>query len=203
MMENTTESIFFISIGTLSVGIIILVIAVLAMRSSRRSVKLAEEHSGYLSDERERLKFLREEYHTLQQELEQERQECLEAQRRAEYFEREYKRLEESYQESLQHARKQLTQDLLEFLKSGSMLGGDWEEEAGQFRGTESQPHETHGSPDAQDLSEALPGEVEHNTASDRTLQEMPTNSQQEDTVTQKEEEGGPTTVWRRIRRPI
>ncbi len=77
---------FLVAAGTFLVAIVTLVVAILVLRASRRTAGLSEERMQYLSEERDRLAFLREEHRTLEEELRQERQE---AQERAERAERE------------------------------------------------------------------------------------------------------------------
>ncbi len=88
----------YVEVGTLIVGVVVLVVAVLALRNAQRSVQLAENRQDYLLEEKERMEFMREEHKSLQEELEhkrqefqtlqealkREKQERLQAQRRAE-----------------------------------------------------------------------------------------------------------------------
>ena len=106
----------YVEVGTLLVGVVILVIAVLALRNTQRSVQLAEYRQDYLLEEKERMEFMREEHKRLQEELEhkrqetqtlnealkQEQQERLEAQRRAEHAE------QEALRTATQRLRKQM-----------------------------------------------------------------------------------------------
>lgn len=93
----------YVGVGTLLIGVVVLVVAVLALRNAQRSVQLAEDRHDYLLEEKERMEFMREEHKSLQEELEQKRQETqtlnealkqeqqerLQAQRRAEHAEQE------------------------------------------------------------------------------------------------------------------
>ena len=93
----------YVGIGTLVVGVVVLVVAVLTLRNAQRSVQLAETRQEYLIEERERMELMREEHKWLQEELEHKRQEAqtlqealkkeqqerLQAQRRAEHAEQE------------------------------------------------------------------------------------------------------------------
>jgi septal ring factor EnvC (AmiA/AmiB activator) len=108
-------------VGALLVGIVTLVVAVLALRSSRSAVQLAEARNEYLREEQERLNQLRQQHKTLEEELVRERQERwslqeqlnqeqgqrLEAQRRAEIAE----------QEALKQATQQLREQMDRYLK--------------------------------------------------------------------------------------
>jgi len=89
--QNMTEALLFVSVGSiLSVGVATLIIATLTMQNGRRYVELAEAHMKYLREEQARLViFLREERQSLKEELEREREQRLEAQRRAEWASRE------------------------------------------------------------------------------------------------------------------
>lgn len=100
----------YVGIGTLLIGVVILVVAVLALRNTQRSVQLAEDRQDYLLEEQKRMEAMREEHKGLQEELKrlqeelehkrqetqtlnealkQEQQERLQAQRRAEHAEQE------------------------------------------------------------------------------------------------------------------
>lgn len=100
-----TDAIAFISIGTLCVGVVILAVAFLGMRSARRSAELAEHRMEYLREEHDRLVFLREERQSLEEELKRERQERMAAQQKAERAERERPA-------KLEQDRKLLTEEL-------------------------------------------------------------------------------------------
>ncbi len=110
----------FVIIGTLVVGVVTLVVAVLTLRNAQRAAQLAEERNEYLLVEQTRLKALREEHQglredllaerqarwSLQEELKQERQARLEAQQRAEKAE----------QEALRRATQQLREQMDHYL---------------------------------------------------------------------------------------
>jgi hypothetical protein len=89
--QDMTEALLFVSVGSiLSVGVATLIIATLTMQNGRRYVELAEAHMRYLREEQARLViFLRDERQSLKEELEREREQRLEAQRRAEWASRE------------------------------------------------------------------------------------------------------------------
>ncbi len=76
MTGGVKRAVDYIGIGTLLVGVVVLVVAALALRSAQRSVQLAEKRQDYLLEEQERMEFLREEHKSLQVDLERERQEC-------------------------------------------------------------------------------------------------------------------------------
>ena len=86
-----TEALLFVSVGSLlSVGVAALIIATLTLQNARRYVELAEDHMKYLREEQARLvAFVQEERQSLKEELAQEREQRLEAQRRAELASRE------------------------------------------------------------------------------------------------------------------
>jgi signal transduction histidine kinase len=93
----------FLIIGTLFVGVVTLVVAMLTLRNAQRAAQLAEERNEYLLEEQTRLRALREEHQglredlqserqarwSLQEELKQERQDRIEAQQRADQAEQE------------------------------------------------------------------------------------------------------------------
>jgi biopolymer transport protein ExbB/TolQ len=115
------EVIDVVNVGALLVGIVTLVVAVLAMRSAQSAALLAEARNEYLLEEQKRLDQLREQHKTLNEELVRERQERwslqeqlnqeqgqrLEAQRRAELAE----------QEALRGATQQLRKQMDRYLK--------------------------------------------------------------------------------------
>jgi len=115
------EVINVVDVGALLVGIVTLVVAVLAMRSAQSAAQLAEARNEYLLEEQKRLDQLREQHKTLNEELVRERQERwslqeqlnqeqgqrLEAQRRAELAE----------QEALRGATQQLREQMDRYLK--------------------------------------------------------------------------------------
>jgi hypothetical protein len=86
-----TEALLFVSLGSLlTIGTAILTIAALTLRNARRYVELAEQRMEYLREEQARLLvFLLEERQSLKEELEREREQRLDAQRRAEWASRE------------------------------------------------------------------------------------------------------------------
>lgn len=100
----------YVEVGTLLVGVVILTVAVLALRNTKRTLRLAEDRQDYLLEEQKRMEFMRGEHKGLQEELKrlqeelehkrqetqtlnealkQEQQERLQAQRRAEHAEQE------------------------------------------------------------------------------------------------------------------
>jgi Skp family chaperone for outer membrane proteins len=100
----------YVEVSTLLVGVVILAVAVLALRNVKRSLRLAEDRQDYLLEEQKRMEFMREEHKGLQEELKrlqeelehkrqetqtlnealkQEQQERLQAQQRAEHAEQE------------------------------------------------------------------------------------------------------------------
>jgi LPS O-antigen subunit length determinant protein (WzzB/FepE family) len=110
-----------VGVGALLVGIATLVVVVLTLRSAQSAVQLAEARIEYLREEQKRLDQLREQHKTLNEELVRERQERwslqeqlnqeqgqrLEAQRRAELAE----------QEALKGATQQLREQMDRYLK--------------------------------------------------------------------------------------
>jgi biopolymer transport protein ExbB/TolQ len=115
------EVIDVVGVGALLVGIATLVVVVLTLRSAQSAVQLAEARNEYLREEQKRLDQLREQHKTLNEELVRERQERwslqeqlnqeqgqrLEAQRRAELAE----------QEALRGATQQLREQMDRYLK--------------------------------------------------------------------------------------
>ena len=91
-MNTLTEVLAFLAFGALIVAT--LGAAVGALRSSRRAEQLGEDRLELLRDQHERLEVLREERRTLMEELDLERRERLEAQRRVERLTREHPHLE-------------------------------------------------------------------------------------------------------------
>src|SRR3712207_265530 len=81
-----TEALLFVGVGSLLiVGAATLAVATLTLRKARRYVELAEERLEYLREgQAHLLVFLLEERQSLKEELEQEREQHLEARRRAE-----------------------------------------------------------------------------------------------------------------------
>jgi uncharacterized membrane protein YhiD involved in acid resistance len=115
------ETMDIVDVGALCVGVLILVVVLLTLRSAKSAVRLAEARDEYLREEQDRLGHLREVHKVLQEELVRERQERwslqeqlnqeqgqrLEAQRRAELAE----------QEALQRATQQLREHMDHYLK--------------------------------------------------------------------------------------
>jgi biopolymer transport protein ExbB/TolQ len=110
----------FVSFGTLFVGVVTLIVAVLAMRSAQGAARLAVQRNEYLKEDQERLALLSEERRSLYEELKTERQhrrslqeelnyehqQRLEAEERAEWAE----------QEALKGAAQQLRQRMDRYL---------------------------------------------------------------------------------------
>ncbi len=106
----------YVEVSTLLVGVVILAVAVLALRNVKRSLRLAEDRQDYLLEEQKRMEFMRGEHKRLEEELEhkrqeiqtlndalkQEQQERLQAQRRAEHAE------QEALRTATQRLRKQM-----------------------------------------------------------------------------------------------
>ena len=120
-METSDIVMDLVDVGALLVGLVTLVVAVLALRSAQSAAQLAEARNEYLLEEQKRLDQLREQHKTLNEELVRERQERwslqeqlnqeqgqrLEAQRRAELAE----------QEALRGATQQLREQMDRYLK--------------------------------------------------------------------------------------
>jgi hypothetical protein len=104
LVDTATQMLPFLALGALVVAT--LVAALGALRSSRRAERLGEDRLELLRDQRERLELLREERRTLAEELELERRERLEAQRRVERLTREHPHLE------LERELRRLTEEL-------------------------------------------------------------------------------------------
>ncbi len=100
----------YVEVGTLFGIVVILVVAVLTLRSAQRSVQLAETRYDYLLEEKERMEFMREEHKSLQEELERERQECQSLQKALKQERQESQSLQEALkregQERLQAQRR-------------------------------------------------------------------------------------------------
>jgi len=94
----------FLALGAL--GVANLVAAIGALRGTRRAEEIGEERLELLSDQHERLELLREERRMLLDELERERRERLEAQKRVEQLMREHPHLE------LERELQRLTEEL-------------------------------------------------------------------------------------------
>jgi hypothetical protein len=86
-----TEALLFVSVGSLlTVGAAILVIATFTLQNARKYVELAEARMERLREEQARIvTFLRDERRGLKEELERERERRLEAERHAEWANRE------------------------------------------------------------------------------------------------------------------
>ena len=120
-METSDIVTNLVDVGALLVGLVTLVVAALALRSAQSAAQLAEARNEYLREEQKRLDQLREQHKTLNEELVRERQERwslqeqlnqehgqrLEAQRRAELAE----------QEALRGATQQLREQMDRYLK--------------------------------------------------------------------------------------
>ena len=120
-METSDIVMDLVDVGALLVGLVTLVVAVLALRSAQSAAQLAEARNEHLREEQYRLDQLREQHKTLNEELVRERQERwslqeqlnqeqgqrLEAQRRAELAE----------QEALRGATQQLREQMDRYLK--------------------------------------------------------------------------------------
>ena len=110
----------YVEVGTLVVGIVILVIAVLTLRNAQRSALLAEKREEYLLEERERMEFMRQEHKSLQEELEQERQESQSLQEALKQERQErlqaQQRAERAEQEALREATHQLRERMDNYL---------------------------------------------------------------------------------------
>jgi hypothetical protein len=94
----------FLALGALGVGNLLAAIG--ALRGTRRAEELGEERYDLLRDQHERLELLREERKTLLDELERERGERLEAQKRVEQLMREHPHLE--LERELQRLKEEL-----------------------------------------------------------------------------------------------
>jgi uncharacterized protein (DUF3084 family) len=111
----------YVEVGTLFVGVLTLLFAVLAWRSARRSVALAQKRHEYLIEEQERMEFMRQEHRSLQEELEREREELQSVQEalkqeRQERLEAE-QRAQSAHQEALREATQQLRERMGTYLK--------------------------------------------------------------------------------------
>ena len=103
-MNTVIEILPFFALGVL--GIVTLVVASGALRSALRAEKLGEDRFELLRDQQQRLELLREERRVLTEELEFERRERLEAQRRVKQLMREHPHLE------LEREIQRLTEEL-------------------------------------------------------------------------------------------
>src|SRR5215208_2230868 len=105
-----------VSVGALLVGLVTLVVAVLALRSAKNAVQLAEARNEYLREEQKRLDQLRQQHKTLNEELVRERQErwSLQEQLNQEQGQRleAQRRAEQAEQEALRWATQQLCEQM-------------------------------------------------------------------------------------------
>jgi hypothetical protein len=110
----------YIEVGTLGVGIVILLIAVLTWRNAQRSVQLAEKREEYLLEERERMEFMRQEHKSLREEIKQEREESQSLQEALKQERQErlqaQQRAERAEQEALRQATQQLRERMDDYL---------------------------------------------------------------------------------------
>ncbi len=104
----------YVEVGTLVVGIVILVIAVLTLRNAQRSVLLAEKREEYLLEERERMEFMRQEHKSLQEDLEQEREESQSLQEALKQERQERLQAQQKAERAEQEALRVATQQLRE-----------------------------------------------------------------------------------------
>ena len=91
-IETLAEMLPFLALGAL--GVATLLVAAFALRSARRGERLGEDRYELMREQAERLTVLREERKTLTEELELERRERVQAQRRVEQLMREHPHLE-------------------------------------------------------------------------------------------------------------
>jgi biopolymer transport protein ExbB/TolQ len=110
----------YVEVGTLGVGIVILLIAVLTWRNAQRSVQLAEKREEYLLEERERMEFMRQEHKSLREEIKQEREESQSLQEALKQERQErlqaQQRAERAEQEALRQATQQLRERMDDYL---------------------------------------------------------------------------------------
>jgi hypothetical protein len=100
----------FLALGAL--GVANLVVAIGAMRGTRRAEELGEGRFELLRDQHARLELLREEHRVLLDELERERRERLEAQERVEQLMREHPHLEREGRAHNHRERQRLGEEL-------------------------------------------------------------------------------------------
>ncbi len=112
MSGGVERTVDYVGIGTLFVGVVILVVAALAWRSAQRAVQLAEQRQDYLLEEQERMKFWREENKSLQEELERERKESQSLQEALKRERHERLRAQHSAEFAQQEALREVTQQL-------------------------------------------------------------------------------------------
>ena len=104
----------YVEVGTLLVGVVILVVALLALRNTQRSVLLAEKREEYLLEERERMEAMREEHTRLQEELEHMRQEAQSLQEALKREQQEHLQAQQKAERAEQEALRAATQRLRE-----------------------------------------------------------------------------------------
>ncbi len=102
----------YVEVGTLLVGVVILVIAVLAWRNTQRSVQLAQDRQDYLLEEIERMESVREEHKRLQEELEHMRQESQSLQEALKREQQEHLQAQQKEERAKQDALRAATQRL-------------------------------------------------------------------------------------------
>lgn len=107
---NTTQAMLLLGSGILLVSLITLFVCILALRRVQRLEWLGESRLQYLSEEQERMAFLREERRTLVESLEQERRERLETQRKLEHLAREREELRGAHREDSRPDQKATTE---------------------------------------------------------------------------------------------
>ena len=103
-LDTVKQMLPFLSLGTL--GVATLLVAFGALRSARRAEEVGESRYELLHEQAERLELMHEERKTLTEELELERRERLQAQRRVEQLTREHPHLE--LERELQRVTEQL-----------------------------------------------------------------------------------------------
>jgi biopolymer transport protein ExbB/TolQ len=131
------DAIILVSVGTLFVVVVTLVVAVLALRNTRRTGELAEKLAERQLEDRESLEIIRglrqgldwerQERKTLCEELNQERQERLRAQQA---LIKTQQRAENAEQKAMREATRQLRERMDDYLKE---LGeaGTWSGDGG------------------------------------------------------------------------
>jgi hypothetical protein len=116
-----------IDLATLFLVLVTLVVAVIALQNVRKTASLAEERMTYLREEQERLSFFHEQQRRLEGELERERQERSEAQKKLEQERQQrqeaLQKAEGAKQEAMREAtlqlRKWMDHDLAELDEDG------------------------------------------------------------------------------------
>jgi biopolymer transport protein ExbB/TolQ len=111
----------YVEVGTLFVGVLTLLFAVLAWRSAQRSVALAQKREEYLIEEQKRMEFMRQEHRSLQEELQSEREELQNVQQalkreRQERLQAQHN-AEVAHQEALREATQQLRERMGNYLQ--------------------------------------------------------------------------------------